>query len=446
MNIPHLGQRIVKTTIAVFLCLLVCYLLGYRGADMPSEACITAIICMQPFVSDTRQYAVNRLIGTLIGSVWGLLLLLLLTALPSAGDHLTLLYLMMAVGTMLSIYTAVLLGKSDTSGLAAIVFLCIVISFPDIEQPLRQTLLRIGDVFLGTAIAIAVNTFRLPRKKNDDLVFFIRTKDLVPGRFAQMAPTVQFRLNRLSRDGAKICLVSEHAPAFFAMQLEHIELKTPMIVMDGAAIYDARDNRYLWTRPMEPASLGLLIDALNRLGLSYFVYTVHNNRTCVYHSGSFSDAENSVLERMKRSPYRDYLDGDMYNESEVVYVKVVDEDSRLGESAAALYKALPERRYRMVVRPQDDVAGVSSLYIYDSAALPGHARAVLLDMMKDSAAALISEGLPTDSAGPRKDGSELRFEEPVLKNGYRSEYDALRLLSEVAKKFEPVGFIRKRQR
>ena len=135
-NIPHLGQRIIKTTVAVFICLLVCYIIGYRGAQMPSEACITAIICMQPLVRDTRQYAINRVIGTLVGSVWGLLLLLILTSVPAAAEHYTLLYLVMAIGMMLSIYTAVLLGKNDTSGLAAIVFLCIVIAFPEIDHPI----------------------------------------------------------------------------------------------------------------------------------------------------------------------------------------------------------------------------------------------------------------------------------------------------------------------
>ena len=45
--LPHIGQRIVKTSIAVFITLLVYYLRGYRGAEMPAEAAITAIICMQ---------------------------------------------------------------------------------------------------------------------------------------------------------------------------------------------------------------------------------------------------------------------------------------------------------------------------------------------------------------------------------------------------------------
>ncbi len=304
-NIPHLGQRIIKTTIAVFICLLVCYLLGYRGAQMPSEACITAIICMQPLVSDTRQYALNRIIGTLIGSVWGLLLLLLLTRLQAAADHYAVVYLMMAVGTMLSLYTAILLGKSDASGLAAIVFLCIVISYPEIDEPIKQAVIRMAHVFLGTAVAIVVNTFRLPRKKNKDKVFFVRTKDLVPDRFAQIDPAVQFRLKRLGLDGARICLVSEHAPAFFAMQLGHVELNTPMIVMDGAAIYSTKDNLFLWTQPLDETVLRALLDVLDRLGLNCFIYTVHGSRTSIFHSGSYSEAENRLVDRLKSSPYRE---------------------------------------------------------------------------------------------------------------------------------------------
>ena len=37
-NLPHLGQRILKTGIAVFLCLVIYHLLGYRGDTMPTEA------------------------------------------------------------------------------------------------------------------------------------------------------------------------------------------------------------------------------------------------------------------------------------------------------------------------------------------------------------------------------------------------------------------------
>ena len=64
LHLPHVGQRILKTTLAVFLCLLIYALRGFEGQDMPTEAAITAIICMQPYVQEAKTYALNRAVGS----------------------------------------------------------------------------------------------------------------------------------------------------------------------------------------------------------------------------------------------------------------------------------------------------------------------------------------------------------------------------------------------
>ena len=267
-RLPRLGQRIVKTSVAVFLCLLFYYLRGYSGRDMPTEAAITAIICMQPYVRDTRDYALSRFAGTLLGAGCGLLFLFLLLLFPVLGQNLLVLYALMALGMMLCLYGGVLLRRPDISGLAAIVFICVVIAFPEINQPLLQALKRITGVLVGTASAIAVNVFRLPRVKRRDQVFFVRTRDLAPNRFSDIPAAALFRLNYLYADGAKICLMSEHAPAFFAMQLHNAMLSVPMIVMDGAALYDARENKYLCVKTLERGQAEALQAMLAGMGLS----------------------------------------------------------------------------------------------------------------------------------------------------------------------------------
>ena len=59
-RLPPLGHRILKTSVAVSLCLLFYWLRGYRGQDMPTEAAITAIVCMQPYVRDSWGSALER--------------------------------------------------------------------------------------------------------------------------------------------------------------------------------------------------------------------------------------------------------------------------------------------------------------------------------------------------------------------------------------------------
>ena len=163
---PYIGQRIIKTTIAVFLCLVFYYFQGYHGETMSAEAAITAIICMQPYVHDMRDYALNRISGTLIGAFWGFLFLLVVPLFPSLTG--IPLYALMGLGILISLYSAVVLRLPDTSSLAAIVFICVVIVYPDVEFPLDQAFHRVLDVLVGTGIAIGVNVFRLPRLKRRD--------------------------------------------------------------------------------------------------------------------------------------------------------------------------------------------------------------------------------------------------------------------------------------
>ena len=424
---PHIGQRILKTTIAVFLCLLVYNIRGYYGQDMPTEAAITAIICMQPYVRDSRDYAINRFAGTLIGAGWGLAFLLLLLLFPVLSRNVVCLYALMALGVMVSLYTAVLIRKPDTSSLAAIVFICVVIAFPEIDQPLQQAVTRILGVLLGTFVAIAVNVFRLPREKHRELVLFARTKDLTADRFSHIPAAALFRLNYLYDDGAKICLMSEHAPAFFTLQMDEAMLGVPLIVMDGAAIYDMKENQYLDTETIAPEETAWLRKRLDELGLSYFIYTVHKNKTCIFHQGEINEKEKVIFDRMRRSPYRSYLEGEIYEEAEIVYFKVIAEDAIIADLETCLQGLLQGHRLRAVARPQSGAPGLSGLYIYSDKATMAEAEKRLMRLLRE------------------KDPT-LRPVEVFLRDGYRSEHDAMHLLHLLGSYYEPVRLIGRRRK
>ena len=327
---------------------------------------------------------------------------------------------------LLSLYSAVLLRMPDASGLASIVFLCIVIAFPDIQEPLHQAAHRIIDVFVGTTIATVVNVIRLPRSKRPDQVFFIRTRDLVPDRFSHIAPAAMFQLNYLYNDGAKICLMSEHAPAFFTLQMNGTRLSAPLIVMDGAAIYDANDNRYLQFQTIAPEDSAPVRARLEALGISYFTYTIHNDKTCIFHTGALREEEKIVYDRMRASPYRSYLEGEIYEAEEIVYLKVIAPEKQLAEIEYALRAVLPKGRLRRVIRPQQGAEGLAALYIYAHSATMEQAQKRLMEML-------------------RQDGSTLVPVPVRLRGGYRSERDAIHLLHLVGNAYEPVLLFGRKQ-
>ena len=420
--LPHIGQRIVKTSIAVFITLLVYYLCGYRGAEMPAEAAITAIICMQPYVRDTRDYAVSRFVGTFIGAAWGLGFLLLMLVFPTMGDHLLFVYLRMAIGVMLALYTCVLVRRPETSGQAAIVFICVVIAFPEIEAPLQQAATRFTGVLLGTAASIAVNVFRLPRDKERGFVFFVKIADLVPDTLAHLPSAAHFRLNYLYEDGAKVCLMSEHAPAFFTLTVGNTRLSVPFIVMDGAAIYDANENLYLQTEAVDPGESAGLRRRLDAMGLGYFIYTIHHNKVCLFHQGKLNTQEQAIYDRMHRSPYRSYLEGEIYKPEEIVYLKIIDEDKRIAVLEQELRGCIEGRRLRMVRRRQS-VDGVSALYFYADTANMAMAEERLMRILREKE-------------------PELRPREVFLRTPYRSEHDTMHVLHRLSNLYEPLKILR----
>ena len=414
------GQRIIKTSIAVTLCMLFYMFRGYSGETMPAEAAITAIICMQPYVHGTAENALNRLSGTLIGAVWGFLFLLIMMLFPFIGRHRVLLYLLMGFGTLVALHSAVLLRLPDASGLAAIVFVCVVIAYPDIENPLDQAFHRILDVLVGTVIATAVNAVRLPRIKQKNKVFFLPMMYLTTNQFARLSPPVVFRLQNLLQEGANVCLMSKHAPAFQTSQLGNVKFNVPMIVMDGAAIYDPNENAYVSTTNLNPGSARWLMKRLESMNVSYFIYTVHRDRNCIYHHGEMTDRERTVYQNLKRSPYRYYLDDDHFAVSDVVCVKVVTDGDSADRIQRELEPSLGKQKLRSVVRPQSGLDDGCSLYFYAEYADMAHAQEHLMCLL-------------------RKENPDLEIRDMVNERPYVTDQDAIRLLRKLTNEYEPLA-------
>ena len=411
------GQRIIKTSLAVMLCLLFYRLTGFEDGGSPTEAAITAIICIQPYVHDTTESGFNRLFGTVIGAVWGFLFLLSITLFPALEANRSLIYLLIGFGTLLSLHSAVLARRPDASGLAAIVFVCVVFAYPDVENPIEQAFRRILDVMLGTSAAILINGVRLPRAKQHRKVFFLRMTDLTDSRFTRLPASVLFRLQSLLHKGARICLMSEHAPTFLTTQLGMMKFTVPMIVMDGAAIYDPNENAYIATTNLNPASCRWLMKRLE--GLSYFISTVHRDRNCIYHHGELTDLESTVYRHLKQSPYRYYLDDDHFSVSDVVYIKIVTTKEQAERLQRELEPMLEKMKLRSVIRPQAGLEEGCSLYFYAEHADMEHACTHLMHLLRQKDPELEACDISGDRA-------------------YRTESDAVRLLRKVDAAYEPL--------
>ena len=362
--LPHLGQRIIKTSIAVFLCLLIHFIMGYKG--MMLQSCITAIICVQPYFKDTKDFAINRGIGTLIGAVWGLLALYITREFEFIMTYKIIAYALIAVGVLVVIYTTVAIKLSDAAGLAAITFLCIVIGIDSTDSPLIITLSRLLDTLIGIIVALIVNIIHLPKIYEHNKIFFLRLNDLVVDRLSEISSGTLIALNRLSNDGAKISLVSPWAPAHILSQVEDFHITTPSIVMDGAALYDISNRKYITLDYISYEDSNYVCHTLKDMNLGYCVYAVRNNTTLIYRQGNLNEAEQMELDKLESSDLRNYIDGFYTSEDRICCIRTIDTADKIEDLAMDLNWSLPDNTYRIEIREQPFLKGYSGLYIYSS--------------------------------------------------------------------------------
>lgn len=157
----HVGMRIIKTVIAVFLCGLISHL-QKQTSFYSMIAMVSAVICLQNSTGQTIASAVNRAIGTLIGGLAGVLVVYLMDA---AGVlELTLIrYLILSLALIPLIQIALLIKRPTAASLVCVIFLCVTVAHNPGDTPALLALQRMIATLVGAATAYGVDFILPPR-------------------------------------------------------------------------------------------------------------------------------------------------------------------------------------------------------------------------------------------------------------------------------------------
>lgn len=180
-HIPSVGMRNLKTAIATSLVALVYYFFQRS----PAFACIGAIFGMGSDMEDSRRHGGNRLFGTMIGGVLGMVLFRVYLFVHPEGGHSLLLVPLMFVGTVLLILLCQIfwVGGVQPGG----VVLCILLFNTPVDTYVSYALNRIFDTGVGVAVALAIN-YLFPREQLPRWLARLRKK---PGEAEQSHLTAE---------------------------------------------------------------------------------------------------------------------------------------------------------------------------------------------------------------------------------------------------------------
>ncbi len=145
------GMRTRKTALAVFICLALDFAMGHNA---PVNACIAAILTMQATQKQSLNVGVQRLLGTAIGGVVGMLLVAAYTLYP----HTILRIFLAGLGVMISISVCCAFKKPEAAAIAAILAL-IMVQGGETENTLLFAFMQMLETAMGVLVAMGVNRF-----------------------------------------------------------------------------------------------------------------------------------------------------------------------------------------------------------------------------------------------------------------------------------------------
>ena len=380
-EVPHIGARIIKSAVGAAICMLIYYVreLLPIGSGIPFYSILAVLWCIQPYTTSTITMAKQRTIGTLIGAAYGLAFLVFFELFEDVNEMTA--YLTACAMLVPILYTTVLLNKRNASYFSCVVFLTIAINHGFDENPYLFVFNRVLDTLIGIGVGVLLNIVHHPVKNDENAVYVSGIDSVLVSSKETMIPYNKVELNRLIALGAKFTVSTIRTPASMIDLLSGIDLKLPVIAMDGAVLYDIKRNRYLDVFSLEPETAARAEAIIREEGAHSFINALYDNTLLIYYGEFQNDAERDLFEKLRCSPYRNYTGKEFRvnpGRERVIYIMVLAEDATVRRIAGRIDGEIGDA-VRIVLSPAAEYEGYTYLKIYTKQAC----KANMLKILKE---------------------------------------------------------------
>ncbi|MBQ8217583.1 MAG: HAD hydrolase family protein [Oscillospiraceae bacterium] len=370
-------MRIVKSTVAVGLSILVYLLAGMDG--LPFFIIIAALQGMQQYQRNVKEVAVRNVFGTLVGAACALVILMLQSFVLGSDNSQYVWYcVFVTLGVAVSLYSAVVLGHGDAAYFTAVVYLCIVMVHLDKRSPFLYVAQRLLETLLGIGIGMGVNALRIPRRRVRDTLFVAALDDVLHSESSILPEYSKVELNRILDDGVRLSIISQHSSASFWEAAGSIRFKMPVILLDGAVLYDPAEKRYLAKVQLEYEQAREITELLEDEELSIFQSAVVDDSVMIFNK-HIAESTREIHEHMRRSNYRNYIYRALPEGLPVIYVLCIGTEEKLDEACRKLDGAGFDKKYK-VMRYGHEQKGMGYMRIFSREA----SRHAMLEKLRET--------------------------------------------------------------
>ena len=279
-KMPHVGMRIIKSAFGVLLCFVIYLIRGREGT--PFYSALAVLWCIQNQTKNSFGNAIQRTIGTGIGAVYGLTYILFKMNVVCVGEgfwH----YLIISLLIIPIIYTTVVFKQKKASYFSCVVFLSIVVNHLADENPYLFVVNRSFDTLIGIFLGLIINSFHIRRIPDKKTLFVVDFDMVMKNKDEKLSAYSNVAIKNMLESGINMTFASLCTPATFLESVPDIKTKLPIIAMDGAILYDIRENRYPKVYVISAKHSGAIENFIIKKGFNVFTTVILEDVLLIYY-------------------------------------------------------------------------------------------------------------------------------------------------------------------
>lgn len=333
----HIGKRIIKTAITLFLIFLIYIALLYidKLLGIPSSsfkapsnmytpffAGIAAVFATHRDKKSSIKQAKVRSIGSLIGGIYGMLLIYLsefilidllnmYTTLPIFAQLIHYTFTTLAIIPL--IVVTVKLKQIDGVFITCLTFLSVTVSQRNGGMPVLQFASnRILSTLIGVGVSLVVNNYLLSLKRvNKDTLFVASLENNFLSKDDELTPFMKYKLNDLFEANIPLVFATTRTTLSFEYIFENININYPMVIMNGAAKYRLDKKRYSNVQNIDNDTRIEIDKLLKELNMNAYVYTINDHVLHAYHNILKNDGELLFFKHRKHHNAYTFVRGEL---------------------------------------------------------------------------------------------------------------------------------------
>ena len=146
---------------------------------------------------------------------------------------------------------------------------------------------------------------------------------------ALISTTSKNLINNAMANNINFTIATARTPATVVNILEGLNITIPVITMNGSAIYDMKNNKYLYYSTIDTKLLPLIQALIKEENIDSFIYCIKDNHLFVYHNKLTHPYQISFYKERNSTSYKTFIEKPLPDDCEVLYFTIMDYENKI---------------------------------------------------------------------------------------------------------------------